>query len=157
MKKETKRIIREIGTALFIIYVLLLIYFLFFSEGFGRIGQGEQEYRYNLIPFVEIRRFWKYRCQLGRTAVFANVFGNVLGFIPLGFILPVISDKMRSGFLIIMSGLALSLTVECIQLTARVGCFDVDDLILNTFGAAMGYLLFFICNHIRRAYHGKKI
>ena len=65
MKKETKRMIRALGTVLFILYVLALIYFLFFSEEYGRIAMEEREYRYNLIPFVEIRRFWVYRKQLG--------------------------------------------------------------------------------------------
>lgn len=36
----------------------------------------------------------------------------------------------------------LSVTVEVIQLITKVGCFDVDDMILNTAGAALGYLLF---------------
>lgn len=157
MKKETKRIIRKGGIALFVLYVLLLMYFLFFSEGYGRVAEAERAYRYNLKPFMEIRRFWTYRKQLGTAALFTNIFGNVIGFIPFGFILPIISDRMRSGFLISLSGLGVSLTVECIQLVTKVGCFDVDDLILNTLGAALGYLFFVICNHIRRIYNGKKI
>ena len=56
MKKETKHIIRTLGTILFILYVLALIYFLFFSEEYGRAAMEERQYRYNLIPFVEIRR-----------------------------------------------------------------------------------------------------
>ena len=56
---------------------------------------------------------------------------------------------MNSGFLICISGFLLSLTVEVIQLVTKVGCFDVDDMILNTLGAAFGYVLFRICNHIR--------
>ena len=64
MKKETKHIIRTLGTVLFILYVLALIYFLFFSEEYGRVAMEEREYRYNLIPFVEIRRFWVYRKQI---------------------------------------------------------------------------------------------
>ena len=59
----------------------------------------ERQYRYNLIPFVEIRRFWVYRKQLGLMAVVTNLFGNVIGFLPFGFILPVILDKMRSCLL----------------------------------------------------------
>lgn len=117
----------------------------------------ERDYRYNLIPFVEIRRFWVYRKQLGFLAVFTNLFGNVAGFLPFGFMLPVITGKMRSGFLITLAGFGLSLTVEVIQLITKVGCFDVDDLILNTAGAALGYLLFFICDHLRRKIYGKKI
>ena len=143
MKKETKHIIRTLGTILFILYVLALIYFLFFSEEYGRAAMEERQYRYNLIPFVEIRRFWVYR--------------NVIGFLPFGFILPVILDKMRSGWLIILAGFGLSVTVEVIQLITKVGCFDVDDMILNTAGAALGYLLFFICDHLRRKIYGKKI
>ena len=143
MKKETKHIIRTLGTILFILYVLALIYFLFFSEEYGRAAMEERQYRYNLIPFVEIRRFWVYRKQLGLMAVVTNLFGNVIGFLPFGFILPVILDKMRSGWLIVLAGFGLSVTVEVIQLITKVGCFDVDDMILNTAGAALGYLLFF--------------
>ena len=86
MKKETKHIIRTLGTILFILYVLALIYFLFFSEEYGRAAMEERQYRYNLIPFVEIRRFWVYRKQLGLMAVVTNLFGNVIGFLPFGFI-----------------------------------------------------------------------
>ena len=157
MKKETKHIIRTPGTILFILYVLALIYFLFFSEEYGRAAMKERQYRYNLIPFVEIRRFWVYRKQLGLMAVVTNLFGNVIGFLPFGFILPVILDKMRSGWLIVLAGFGLSVTVEVIQLITKVGCFDVDDMILNTAGAALGYLLFFICDHLRRKIYGKKI
>ena len=141
--------IRRMGILLFVLYVLLLIYFLFFSEGYGRAAEVQQAYRYNLVPFVEIRRFWIYRKQLGTFAVFSNIFGNVIGFLPFGFILPVIFRRMNSGFLICISGFLLSLTVEVIQLVTKVGCFDVDDMILNTLGATLGYVLFRICNHIR--------
>lgn len=157
LKKETKRIIQTLGKVLFVLYVLALIYFLFFSEEYGRVAMEERQYRYNLVPFVEIRRFWVYREQLGFWAVFTNLFGNVAGFLPFGFMLPVISGKMRSGWMIILSGFGLSVAVEVIQLIAKVGCFDVDDMILNTTGAAIGYLLFFICNHLRRKIYGKKI
>lgn len=157
MKNETKHIIRRTGIVLFVIYVLLLIYFLFFSEEYGRVAAAERAYRYNLVPFVEIRRFWIYREQVGTFAMFTNIFGNVLGFIPFGFILPVINRRMRSGFLITLSGFGLSLTVEVIQLVAKVGCFDVDDLILNTLGALSGYLAFALCDYLRRKYYGKKI
>ena len=157
MKDSTKRKIRHLGTMLFLLYVLLLVYFLFFSEEYGRVAAEERMYRYNLVPFVEIKRFWIYRKQLGMLAVFTNIFGNVIGFIPYGFILPVIIRKCRSGFFIVLSGFLLSLVVETIQLVTRVGCFDVDDLILNTLGAALGYLLFAVCNYLRRKHYGKTV
>ena len=73
-------------------------------------------------------------------------------------ILVLFCDKScRSGFFIILSGFGLSLVVETIQLITKVGCFDVDDLILNTLGAALGYLAFAVCNYLRRKRYGKKI
>ena len=124
--------IRRMGIVLFAVYVILLIYFLFFSEEYGRVAQAERVYRYNLVPFVEIRRFWIYRKQLGMFALITNLFGNVIGFIPYGFILPVIAHKCRNGLFIVASGFSLSLLVETVQLIAKVGCFDVDDIFLNT-------------------------
>ena len=109
-RNSAKRRIKHLGTMLFVLYVLLLIYFLFFSEEYGRVAAEEREYRYNLIPFIEIRRFWIYREQLGVFAVVTNLLGNVIGFIPYGFILPVIARKCRSGFFIILSGFGAGLT-----------------------------------------------
>ena len=142
---------------LFVIYVVALIYFLFFSEEYGRVASQTDMYRYNLRPFREIARFLTYRSQLGWFAVVANLLGNVVGFVPYGFILPIIMHRFRSCLVIILSGFALSLLVECVQLVTKVGCFDVDDLILNTAGVALGYMLFVICNHFRRKHYGEKI
>lgn len=150
MKKGTKHRVKKLGTAFFVLYVLILVYLLFFSEGYGRVADAEREFRYNLVPFVEIRRFWTYRKQLGMFALFTNIFGNVLGFMPYGFVLPVITRRMRNGFFIILSGFSISLTVEVIQLITKVGCFDVDDMILNTLGAALGYGIYAVCDKIRR-------
>ena len=52
MKDSTKRKIRFLSVLLFILYVLLLVYFLFFSEEYGRVTAEERVYRYNLVPFV---------------------------------------------------------------------------------------------------------
>ena len=148
------------GTIAFLLYIAALIYFLFFSESYGRTGFAEREYHYNVVPFQEIKRFWIYRKQLGAFAVVTNLLGNVAGFVPFGFILPLIARRVRGFFLITLSGFALSLTVEVIQLITKVGCFDVDDMILNTLGAAIGYILFAVCHLIddeaRRRKHGEK-
>ena len=59
MKKTTKKKIRIAGVVLFFLYLVVLTYFLFFSEKYGRTA--EREFSYNLTPFLEIRRFWNYR------------------------------------------------------------------------------------------------
>ena len=51
----------------------------------------------------------------------------------------------------------MSLLVETIQLVTKVGSFDVDDMMLNTLGAFLGYVIFKICDKMRRKYYGKEV
>ena len=157
MKNKTKKRIRLISWILFVMYILLLIYFLFLSEEYGRKDFALREYRYNLTPFQEIKRFWIYRKKVGYFAAFLNLAGNVIGFVPFGFFLPIISYRFRNVFLTGILGFSLSLLVEGVQLIGKVGCFDVDDLILNTLGAVTGYVIFLVCNRMRRRIYEKKI
>lgn len=141
MKKEHKLWIRRIAWVLFIIYIIILTYFLFFSESYGRTG-NTGSYRYNLTPFKEIRRFIVYREQLGFYSVLVNVIGNIVAFAPFGFVLPIISQRNRRFLNVALLSLELTLTVETLQLLLKVGIFDVDDLLLNTVGGVLGYLCF---------------
>jgi len=113
-----------------------------------------QEYHYNLVLFKEIMRFWNYREQLGMFATMANLVGNVLIFLPFGFFMPMAS-RHRSFFSTVFYSFVLSFIIEISQLFMKVGCFDVDDLLLNTIGGLLGYITFTVCNVIRRN-HVKK-
>lgn len=138
---------RVLGKILFVLYIVFLIYFLIFSDWYGRTGEMSS-YHYNLVPIQEIRRFWCYRHVLGWIA-YANLFGNILIFVPFGFFMPMAS-RYRSFFLTMFYSLGLSLLVETFQFISRVGSFDIDDIILNTLGGILGYMAFAICNTIRR-------
>ena len=146
--------IRILGKVLFILYIGFIIYFLLFSDWYGRTG-GMEEYHYNLMLFREIRRFWEYRSQVGWFVMFTNLFGNVLIFVPFGFFMPMAS-RYRSFSYTVFWSFILSLCVEMFQLFARIGSFDVDDLLLNTAGGLVGYCIFMICVRIRRRYDHKK-
>ena len=87
--------------------------------------------------------------------VVSESWGQCNRFLPLGFILPVMHRNMKRFWLVTFLGFALSLTVETIQLVCKVGCFDVDDLLLNTIGSALGYVLFLICDKFRRIRYEK--
>lgn len=151
MSIKKVKVIRAFGKVLFLLYVAFLIYFLFVAEWYGRTEVAE-DYRYNLELLREIRRFITYREQLGTFTVFANLFGNILIFVPYGFFISMAS-KSRGFFKTLFSSMGLSLCVEIVQLFTRVGSFDVDDILLNTIGGVLGYILFAICNHIRRKHH----
>ena len=154
MSGRKKKIFRAVGKVLFLLYVVFLIYFLFLAEWYGRTGVSE-EYRYNLELFREIKRFIIYREQLGAFAVFANLAGNILIFVPYGFFISVAS-RARGFFKTLFFSMGLSLCVEIIQLFTRVGSFDVDDILLNTIGGVFGYIIFLICNGIRRKHDVRK-
>lgn len=143
MKKKENKTLVGIGTVLFVLYVLLLFYYLFVAERVGYAFE-QRTYHYNLVPFKEIMRFWKHRHNVGMEAMFLNIFGNVIGFLPLGVFLPVLFRRCQRGSVTILLCFEFSAVAELIQLVTKVGCFDVDDLILNTFGGCIGYLLFMI-------------
>ena len=145
---------RILGKILFVLYIIFVFYFLLISEIYGRTGEM-QEYHYNLVLFREIKRFWNYRRQLGIFATATNLLGNVLIFLPFGFFMAMAS-KYRSFLSTLVYSFALSLTVEISQLFMKVGCFDVDDLVLNTIGGMLGFITFAVCNVIRRNYAKKK-
>lgn len=126
---------------IFICYIAALCYFLLFAEMFGRT-EGGQEYHYNLVLFKEIRRFIDNRHSLGFRSVFYNIAGNVIGFMPYGFYLPILFKRIQGVFPVFLFSLLLSLFAETTQLVFKVGSFDVDDLFLNTLGGIAGYLVF---------------
>lgn len=154
MNSKKRTGVRLLGKILFLLYMAFLIWFLIFSDWYGRTGISS-DYRYNLELFKEIKRFWYNRETLGMFAVFTNLAGNVLIFAPLGFFLPMAS-RYHSFFSTLFLGFGISLCVEVFQLITRVGSFDVDDLFLNTCGAVVGYIVFIICNVIRRNYGSNK-
>lgn len=129
----------------FVAYLLFLSYLLFFSTYFGRTEYGEGEYRYNLTLFQEIGRYWHYGRRTGSWYLFLmNVCGNIGVFVPVGIFLPALFERCKNVFLTILVCLEISLLAEVVQLVSRVGSFDVDDLLLNTIGGVVGYLIFWM-------------
>ena len=145
-----KKKARWIGRVLFTLYLILLIYLLFFADWYDHAPGMHWEYHYNLRPFLEIRRFLRASRSLGRLPVLLNLVGNVAGFIPFGFFLRVVTQRVCTFSRAVLSGFILSTIVEVIQLVTRTGIFDVDDIILNTAGTAIGYILFLLCNALRK-------
>lgn len=155
-KTEKRRWMKRMGLLFFCVYLVILLYLVFLSEYYGRTETG-RTYRYNLVLFREINRFIRHRESLGTMAVLTNLAGNVVAFIPFGFLIPLLYCKKRGIFPILLSSFSLSLGIEIIQLIFKVGCFDVDDLFLNTLGGCIGYLGFWITHRIWRKYDEKKV
>ena len=89
-----KRFISNVLTLCFICYMILLVYFLFFSEEYGRTEPYET-YKYNLELFKEIKRYWYNREKIGTLFFLINLVGNVVVFMPFGFLVPVMYREQR--------------------------------------------------------------
>lgn len=149
MKKEHKKTIIRFSWVLFIIYIIAMAYFLFFSEYLNR-GRMRGDFRYNLVLLKEVKRsFWCLRN--GNYHYFAlNFIMNIVAFVPFGFFLPLIS-RTRTGrkfWYVMLTALGFTVTIEVTQLVLKVGTFDVDDILLNTIGGFIGFLLFKIMQGI---------
>lgn len=149
-KKENKLVM----WVCFLAYLLLLGYVVFISPVFGR--EDHAVYRYNLTLFHEIGRYYGVGIRTGSWNLFwLNVVGNVCVFVPWGVFLPNLFARCRKLLTVVVLSLELSLLVEVIQLVTRVGCFDVDDLLLNTIGGMLGYLLYKILFVMTRSFAKK--
>lgn len=109
-----------------------------------RLGQ-QAPMRWNLCPFDTVRRYLWVLCHSGdarqRFYACANLGGNVLLFVPLGVFLPLLAAPLRVWWKALLAVFAILVLVELAQLVTRLGSCDVDDLLLNFLGAALGWLL----------------
>ncbi|MGX6444627.1 VanZ family protein [Neobacillus sp. K501] len=93
----------------------------------------------NFVPFKTIY-FYLFLADINLSIRIENLAGNIIGFIPFGFILPLLSKRVFKLSTVILLTFCLSLTYEILQLVFEFGSFDVDDLILNTLGGILGYI-----------------
>ncbi|MEI9912959.1 MAG: VanZ family protein [Bacteroidota bacterium] len=94
----------------------------------------------NTKPFSTIRLFSSKRVTTEYS--YKNIGGNIIGFVPLGVLLPLLFPFFRRFIRLTVVIFLLSLLFEATQLLAGIGVFDVDDLILNTTGGIIGYIIF---------------
>jgi len=94
----------------------------------------------NLRPFHTIRLFSSDRVTAAYS--YQNIGGNIIGFIPLGVMLPLVFSFLCKWWRSALFIFGISLLFETIQLFTGVGIFDVDDLLLNSLGGLIGYYVY---------------
>ena len=126
-------------------YILLMLWLLFIRHR----GIPVEDYwmqiagRVNLVPFSSmgsmLRALWynPYPNVL-RTVVY-NIGGNIAMFVPLGFFLRSLLPKCRSFWRCMAAVAVIMTTVELCQLFTLRGYCEVDDVMLNVLGAAIGW------------------
>ena len=125
--KENFVLHKELLMLCFIIYILLLYYIVTFQD--NNYGTN------NFVPFREIFRY-----DVNSRLFLKNVIGNVLLFVPFGIFVTyyVKNDKVyQTLFLSILVSCSIEFAQSVIGRTA-----DIDDVILNTIGGIIGYIIF---------------
>ena len=125
---------KELIYLIAITYMLCLFYVVTFQDSNYGVS--------NYIPFKEIFRY-----SVGSRKFIKNILGNIMLFIPYGFLSSYLLKNRKISITFILS-LIVSVTIEVVQYyIGRV--FDIDDIILNVLGGIMGGLLFIGIDAIR--------
>lgn len=155
MKMKNKKSV-YISRILFFIYLMVLIRLIIFKYPIPVLRGIMDEWELsnakagvataNLTPFRTIRMYIEYYHRLNG---FDNLFGNILAFMPMGVMIPSSFPSADRWWEILLHSFWLSLCLELFQLVSHFGAFDVDDIILNTLGGMLGFLVFLL---IRKGY-----
>lgn len=140
----------------FIVYILLLVNFIVlkFTGNIDSVlttiqnnmrRRANGEIAVNLIPFRTING---YISDLSYGISFINVIGNIIPFIPLGFILPLAFPSLGNWFTTMITCFLFICCIEILQVFSYLGSFDVDDIILNLLSCSIGFMLFVIYKNI---------
>jgi len=124
--------IRIVCFIVFLAYILVVLRLTIFRTG------AFDERQLNLAIFADLIHVFR---NVGIGRFLWLFFGNIGWFVPFGFLLPILL-KRESFLKVIVIGLMFSLAIESLQFIFRIGVAELDDLILNTLGTAIGYLLF---------------
>lgn len=153
-KKEKDRIRNFWLKTLFIIYCILLICILFLNNeyrtnrtmqfSFDKLFSEEHLEINNIVPFGTLSSYIDKMInhRINTNIVLVNVVVNLVLFAPMGFFVPMLfKEKIKNTKQFLLLILGITVSIEVLQFFTFSGTFDVDDIILNTIGAVIIYLL----------------
>ena len=133
-----KRNLIKLFFAIYILIVLKVIIFKYPYEELlaralgwcrGAVWQGLGTA--NFTPFRTIKMYIDYAYKLNSVE---NLAGNVLAFVPFGFLFPMVARDGERFFVMLLNAFVFVLGIEVFQLFSAFGAFDVDDILLNCLG-----------------------
>lgn len=115
--------------AIFLCYLIVVL-----GATLGRGGHYDRQE----IDFRPFRAYWEAWNNFSLVE-WRNIILNICMFVPLGFLLPLMGNTFQNGWMTYLTGFLFSLFIEGVQLIAKRGIVEVDDLINNTVGCMIGY------------------
>ena len=151
---KSKRVDWKREVQLLFVYICIVVVARFtffpFSKVNGKIqplvfnSANAFPFRINWIPFVNLFDYPEKR------DILINVIGNTAMFIPLGIVWPSVYKELETHRRVISAGIGFSLCIEILQLPFYDRVSDVDDLLLNSFGFIIGYLLYLLAKLVSK-------
>ncbi|MBD3903096.1 VanZ family protein [Chryseobacterium sp. Ch-15] len=113
-------------------FTVFLLYLMFF-------GMGRTQYEDNIVRIKPIvSTIWFIQETISWLDIIRIVLGNVVMFVPFGF-LGWFFPQLKNLKNLIITFVSVIVIVEALQYFSRLGVFDVDDVLLNTFGVFIGW------------------
>lgn len=139
IKKHKKKLLR-----LSDIILLLNCSFVFVMTLFER--RPREEFQFKLKPFQSYYRFFLN----GETEILLQIIMNIAMYIPLGFLLPCCFKQIKKCGNVLLLSFLLSMGIELIQGFLKIGSFEVDDIINNVLGSAIGVGVYTLYTNIKQ-------
>lgn len=142
-----ERILKRIFSLLFVLYLISVILILFFCrETNKQISIEEYFFRYgNFEPLKTLIRYIRYAYIRGDMPslllALTNIGGNLILFLPMGFFLPCLFRELHRPYNAFCIIAFIIFSSEIFQGVFRLGIPDVDDFLLNFFGALIGFFI----------------
>ena len=151
---KTKRAAWKREIQLLLVYVCIVVVARFTFFPFSKVNGQIQPlvfesakafpYRVNWIPFINLFDYPEMR------DILINVIGNTAMFIPLGIVWPSVYKGLDTHWKVISAGIGVSLCIEILQLPFYDRVSDIDDLLLNSLGFILGYLLYLLARLVSK-------
>lgn len=128
------------------VYGAACVYALFCLKLDASTGYSYTEYlnyMHNLIPFKSFYVFFflAYKSSRMIHLFLMNLVGPILLYLPWGFLAPLCWERLQKRREFLRTTIIGITVIECIQLFATLGIFDIEDILLGTLGAFLGYCI----------------
>ena len=130
--------VREAGVAVLFLWSLAVVELTFFPLIIIFYDWHSAE---NLVPFASILQLLR---ETAPQTAFYNIAGNLALFVPFGILLPLLFERLRALWPLVWRAGVISIAIELTQVLTRARAIDVDDVILNTTGAAVGFAVYWV-------------
>ena len=124
-------------------YVVVLLYLTIF----GRYSHPEYTYQ------IHIYKSYKHLLEQFDWQSIRQIIINIAMMFPFGFLLPVLMKNKHKFLMTLLLALLLIFFIEIMQMVMQCGTFEVDDVVNNLLGTAIGLLLYRL---ISAVYHKRK-